>query len=490
MAQNNPTNMAALLKPSEGRIPPNDLDAEAAILSACFLQPSTLNLVQPLLSPDDFYSNANRTIYEAQLALNAQGGKIDVVTVKSWLADHDRLNQCGGAVYLGQIVDAVPAIAHAEDYVRIVKGKRRMRAAIAESQRTAALAYSYEGEPQEFLNQAESRMSSLARAEIDKNLVHVSSAISQAVERMQFMHQSGVKVTGCTTGFTRLDNLTGGYQPTDLIIIAARPGMGKTAYLCSSAVSCAATPATIFDPKQSLIPEENTVRTQPRAAVIFSIEMPREQLALRLLCMEARVDTLKARLGDLSKEDWTKLIAAAGWLSKLPMFIDDTTVLTTSDLRAKVMRAKAVVERQGMVLGLACLDYLQIMTNDDKTLKNRTEIVGGFARGVKQVARQSGVPIMAAAQLKREADDGGKGRRPVLSDLRESGDIEQQADLVAFLYREEYYDKDDPEVAGLCEIDLAKHRNGPTGAVKVRYTKYCTRFDNLAGEEEWEDLPG
>lgn len=481
--------LAQLLKPSEGRVPPNDLDAEAAIISACFLEPNTLNLVAPILSDDDFYSNANRTIYQAIQLQNAQGQPIDIVTTKSWLADHDQLSQVGGVMYLAQIIDAVPAVANVEDYVRIVRGKRRMRAAIAEAQTTAAMAYTFDGDPQEFLNQAEMRISNLARAQVDKNLVHVGSALSDAVNRMSFMQQAGSPITGCTTGFTLLDRLTGGYQPTDMVVVAARPGMGKTAYLCHSVVACASTPAFAFSAPTSMVPpEEKAVATQKRAAVFFSCEMPREQLAMRLICMEARVDLLKARLGDISKDEWTRISAAAGYLSSLPIFIDDSPVLTVTDLRAKTLRSKAVVERQGMVLGLVAVDYLQILTNDDKSLKNRTEIVGGFSRGVKQVARQSGVPIMVAAQLKREADDGGKGRRPVLSDLRESGDIEQQADMVQFLYREEYYDRDDPEVAGLCEIEIAKHRNGPTGSVKVRYTKAHTRFDNLASEE-YDDLP-
>ncbi len=473
---------------SDGRVPPNDLDAEAAVLSAILLSRDALDKVQPILQPEHFYSDANRKIFEAFTDLSSKGRPIDILTTRSWLADRELLQRAGGSAYLAQILDSVPAVANVDDYAKTVREKWRMRQLISSCQRVAAEGYGTVDNVQQFIDMAEQSVYEIARTPEATTVQHVKDVIRTTFDRLNEALQRGNRITGTPSGFTRLDKLTGGFNPGDLIITAARPGMGKTSLVLNIAVNVAL-PQLV----ESESPEDpdggmaGNVRQESGAGVaVFSLEMPKEQLAARLLCSEARVDVSKLRTGHLQREDWTRLTKAAGELAKLPIWIDDASDLSILELRAKVRRIQAM--HAPRKLGLVVIDYMQLMTGNPK-ITSREQQISEISRGLKKLAKDLGVPVIALSQLNRAVETRGtKDKRPQLSDLRESGAIEQDADTILFIYREEYYNKEDPAAEGLAELILAKQRNGPTGSIKVRFTKSCTRFDNLA-EEDYDDSP-
>jgi replicative DNA helicase len=476
------------LKPSEGRVPPNDLDAEAAILSAVFLSRENLDKMMSILSADHFYSDANRRIFEAQLELHMVGRPIDVVTVKSWLADRDLLSRVGGVQYLAHIIDAVPAIANVDDYARTVREKWRLRQLIGACQRVSAEGYSAVENAQAFIDQAEQEIYAIARTPESTSVQTLKEVIQKTFVQLTESYQRGSRITGVPTGFTKLDGLLGGLHDGDLLIVAARPGMGKTSLVLNMATNVALPKLVEIEGDEDTA---GSVRQESGHGVaVFSLEMPREQLAARMLCSEARVDASKLRTGDLNKEDWTRLTKAAAELAKLPIWIDDCSNLSVLDLRGKVRRIQALASnKEAPPLGLVVVDYLQLMQGNQR-VNSREQQISEISRNLKMLAKDLHVPVIALSQLNRAVETrGSKDKRPQLSDLRESGAIEQDADTIIFIYRDDYYDKDNPDVAGLAELVVAKQRNGPTGTVKVRFTKSCTRFDNLAGEE-YDDGPG
>ncbi len=469
------------LRPSDGRVPPNDLDAEAAVLSAIMLDPSVLDRALPVVSPEHFYSDANRHIYEAQIGLRSSGKPLDILTLKGWLADHDMLARVGGVQYLAQIQDAVPAIANVDAYTATVREKWRLRQLIATCQRISAEGYAPIDDAQTFIDAAEQGIYEIARSPESSKTQSLKTVIVSAFTQLTEAYKRGSKIVGVSTGFERLDWVTGGLHVGDLVIVAARPGMGKTALVLDVSVNVAS-------PRQMGV-VDGVAQIEPgKGVAVFSLEMPREQVALRMLCSEARVDVSKLRTGGLTKEDWDRLTVASATLAKLPITIDDTSSISLLELRAKVRRIQAqAAAGECPPLGLVVIDYLQLMTGNPKA-SNREQQVSELSRGFKLLAKDLGVPVIVLSQLNRSVETRGKDKRPQLSDLRESGAIEQDADTVVFIFRDDYYEKDNPEVAGLAELIVAKQRNGPTGAVKVRFSKYCTRFDNLAGEE-YDDLP-
>ena len=473
--------------PIDGRVPPHDLDAEAAVLSAVMLDPAALDRVTDL-KPEHFYSEAHRRIFEAALELKSSGTPVDVVQVGSWLKDRQRLAQVGGTGYLSQILDAAPVVANVTAYADNIREKSRIRALILACQRVTAQGYGDFGEPQAFIDGAEQAIYNIARTSSKLGTEKLIDVMKKAFKRINDSLARGGKITGFSTGFTRFDSMTAGLHEGDLSIVAARPGMGKTSFVLNVAANVASPRGNVVEGDESQQWEEPGV-----GAVIFSLEMPREQLANRMVCSEARVDVGKIRTGNLGAEDWRKLTQAASYLGSLPIWIDDSPGLTLLELRAKVRRLQAEFEtrddegRKIKRIGLVVIDYLQLMKGRDGAASREQEI-SEISRGLKGLAKELEVPVVALSQLNRAVETRSeKSKRPLISDLRESGAIEQDADNIIFIYRDDYYNPDSAE-ANIAELIVAKQRNGPTGTAKVRFDKQWTRFDNLA-EGEYEDTP-
>ena len=468
-----------------GRVPPHDLDAEAAVLSAVLLDRDALDRVLEFLRPEHFYSDANGRIFEAATALAQVGTPIDIVSVASWLRDRERLAQVGGASYLAQISDATPAVAHVAFHARVVREKWRVRQLIATCQRVAAEGYGDVGVAQEFIDGAEQAVYEIARTPESTSAQPLAQVLKAAFEQITAAAERGDRITGISTGFEKLDAKTAGLHDGDLMIVAARPGMGKTSFVLNLAVNVAS-PRTVSSPGPG---EEGygIERQDPGyGCVVFSLEMPREQLATRMVCSEGRVDLGKLRQGYLQAEDWRRLTEAASYLSSLPIWIDDTPALGVLELRAKVRRIQAEYNRTATAttparrVGLVVVDYLQLMKGRDGVASREQEI-SEMSRGMKHLAKELRVPVIALSQLNRAVETRNtKDKRPQLSDLRESGAIEQDADTIIFIYRDEYYNAETTNAKGIAELIISKQRNGPTGKVLTRFTGSCTRFDNLA----------
>jgi replicative DNA helicase len=475
--------------PVGGRVPPHDLDAEAAVISAVLLEREALDKVLENLKAEHFYSEANRRIYEAAIELSTKGTPIDVVSVAGALRDRERLAQIGGSAYLAQLVDSVPSVAHVETYARMVKEKWRVRQLIATCQRVAAEGYGDVGEVQSFIDGAEQSIYEIARTPEASSVQRIEPIIRAVFEQITELARRGERITGTPTGFERLDGKTAGLHDGELTIVAARPGMGKTSFVLNIAVNVAS-PRTIADaPTDSDDVRVGEAREEPGVGVaVFSLEMPREQLASRMVCAEGRVDVGKMRQGFLQDRDWNNLTQAASFLYRLPIWIDDTPSLGVLELRAKVRRLLAEYDRpgpdggRGRRLGLVIIDYLQLMSGSPNA-SSREQEISEISRGLKRLSKELRVPVIALSQLNRAVETrGAKDKRPQLSDLRESGAIEQDADNIVFIYRDDYYEAD-AEARGIAELIVAKQRNGPTGKVKVRFNAAYTRFDNLAPGE-------
>ncbi|WP_437568505.1 replicative DNA helicase [Sorangium sp. So ce542] len=468
-----------------GRVPPHDLDAEAAVLSAILLHRDALDRVLEILKAEHFYSEANSRIYEAAQELASGGTPIDIVSVASWLRDRERLAQVGGAAYLAQLADATPAVAHVGAHARVVYEKWRVRQLIATCQRVAAEGYGDVGVVQQFIDGAEQAVYQLARTPQGTSTQPIAQVLKAAFEQITAAAERGDRITGISTGFEKLDAKTAGLHDGDLSIVAARPGMGKTSFVLNLAVNVAS-PRTVSSPGPDQA-GHGIERHEPGfGAAVFSLEMPREQLATRMVCSEGRVDVGKLRQGFLQPDDWRRLTEAASFLSTLPIWIDDTPAISLLELRAKVRRIQAEYDRppsdgnSGRRVGLVVIDYLQLMKGRDG-VSSREQEISEISRGLKQLAKELKVAVIALSQLNRAVETRTtKDKRPQLSDLRESGAIEQDADNIIFIYRDEYYNPETTNHKGIAELIVAKQRNGPTGKVLTRFTSSCTRFDNLA----------
>ncbi|MFO0549806.1 MAG: replicative DNA helicase [Polyangiaceae bacterium] len=468
-----------------GRVPPHDLDAEAAVLSAILLKQESLDHVAEILRPEHFYSEANGKIFEAATELVRSGQPVDTVQVASWLRDRERLAQIGGAAYLAQIVDATPAVAHVGAHARTVREKWRLRKLISECQRISAEGYGDVGIVQEFIDGAEQAVYDLARTPEASNAQPIAQVLRAAFEQISKAAERGDRITGVSTGFAKMDEKTAGLHDGDLMIVAARPGMGKTSFVLNLAVNVAS-PRAVTMPGPNDRNYGGHERRDPGYGVaVFSLEMPREQLATRMVCSEARVDVGRLRGGHLTPEDWRRLTEAASFLTMLPIWLDDTPAIGLLEVRAKVRRMQAEFNRGASGdqperrMGLVVIDYLQLMSGRPNA-QSREQEISEISRGLKQLAKELRVPVIALSQLNRAVETRAtKDKRPQLSDLRESGAIEQDADTILFIYRDEYYNPDTSEHKGIAELIIAKQRNGPTGKVFTRFTSSCTRFDNL-----------
>ncbi len=471
-----------------GRIPPHDLKAEAAVLSAILLFGNeALDRYISVLLPEHFYSRANGRIYEAALACAKTGRPIDIVTIAGELRDRDQLGEIH-ATYLAELSDAVPGNIprHLDEYAKTVRTHFRVRTMISTCQGISAEGYCDIGVAEEWLDKAEQRVFEVASDTTESPAEGISTLGRTVINRLAAAAARGESLTGVSTGFQRYDSKTAGLHKGELTIIAARPGMGKTSLVLNMSVNVSkiATPAV-----EATEDREATPAVPGQGVAIFSLEMPKEQLASRLLCAESRVDVGALREGRLLDRDWQKLTTGMQFLDKRPIIIDDSPALSILDLRGKLRRLRGqMMSEYGAELALVVIDYLQLMSGhgDHESRENEISFI---SRQLKQIAKEMMVPVIALSQMNRAVDTRGtKEKRPQLSDLRESGAIEQDSDNVVFIYRDEYYKQEESELKGIAELIIAKQRNGPTGRHKVRWNAAYTRFDNLApGEhDEWE----
>jgi replicative DNA helicase len=444
--------------PYVGRSAPWSAEAEQAVLGAMLLdQDAALRAVE-MVDDTMFYREEHRRLFRAMRALVERRSVIDPVTLNDELERRGELGQVGGAEYVAELVDAAPTAANLEHHARILRDKAILRRLIEASTQTITEAYDGRSQAPELLDVAEARIFHISQQRLDQGFTRLKEMLWPAMERIEALQRSGKTVTGVPTGFVDLDELTSGFQRSELIIVAARPSMGKTALVLNIAAHAA-------------------IEAKVGVAV-FSLEMSKDALVQRLLTAEAQVDSSRVRRSALRDADFTRLARAAGILQGCPIWIDDTPAITLLEMRSKARRLKAEHD-----IGMVVVDYLQLMRSPEYS-ENRVQEISDVSRSLKGLARELQVPVVALSQLSRASEQRGGERKPILSDLRDSGAIEQDADLVIFIHRAEYYDKDDESKRGLAEIMLAKHRNGPTGDITLRFSREFTRFDNFTTREE------
>ncbi len=437
---------------------PNNLEAERSILGAVLLDDKAVLTVFEILKSQDFYLESHRRIFEKMLQLMNNSRPIDLVTLKDELQRANEIESVGGSAYLAGLTDGLPRAMNIEHYARIVKEKSTLRRLIQISSETMARSYQDEDSAEEVLQQVEKAIFDIAGQQFHTSFLPIAPIVSDVFKEIEELSNRKATVTGLETGFVDLDKMTAGLHPSDLIIIAARPGLGKTS-LCLN------------------IAEHVGIRLR-KSVGIFSLEMSKEQLVKRLLCAESRIDAHRINTGYLSKEDWNRLSRASGELSETRVFIDDTASVTIPELRSKARRLSL---EHG--LDLIIVDYLQLMSGSNQRYENRTQEISQVSRGLKAIAKELSIPVIAVSQLSRAIESRtGEHRKPQLSDLRESGSIEQDADLVMFIYREEMVNPTE-ENSGLAELIVGKQRNGPVGSVHLAFSKQFTRFDNLYQEQ-------
>ena len=444
----------ATIETSIGRLPAN-MEAERAILGAVLLDNQAFNDAAEHLTAADFSIDSHRRIYSRMAELSDSSRPIDIITLVEELEQNKDLQAVGDVGYISGLLDGVPDRPSIEHYVKIVRDKSILRGLINVSNTAIAKASEQADPADEILNEAEAAVFQLSEKRIGKGFQSVKE-ISRESGGIDALLQRGRRITGIETHYTELDEMTSGFQKADLVIVAARPSMGKTAFAMNIA--------------------ENAAIDDGKVVGVFSLEMSSEALLQRLLCSRSIVDAHKLRTGSLWGEDIKKVMRASEELSKAPMFIDDTPGISISEMRAKARRLK---QSQGR-LDLLVVDYLQLMSGGSKRFENRTQEVSSISRGLKAIAKELGVPVVALSQLSRAPESRGGDHRPQLSDLRESGSIEQDADVVMFIFREEVYKQDDPDLRGQAEIIIAKQRNGPIGKFHLTFLHNSTRFANQA----------
>jgi replicative DNA helicase len=440
---------------STDKIPPQALEVERTVLGSMLIDPSAAVAAMTVLTEDCFYATQNRNIFSCMMTMFEKGVPIDVITLADELKKRNLFEQAGAEPYLSELVQNVATSANIEHHARILLEKSTLRQLIAATGEIATSCFSSEAEAQQILDDAERRIFGISEARIKNTFESLQQLLPRTFEDIANYSKNGVQ--GVPSGFKDLDEMTSGLQKGDLIIIAGRPSMGKTAFSLSVAMHAA------------------VVAKHPTA--IFSLEMSKSQLAQRLLCAEARIDMHALRTGRLPQREFPKLSLAAGPLSEAPLFIDDTPGIGVLELRAKARRLKAQNR-----LALIIVDYLQLMEASVR-MENRQQEISHISRSLKGIAKELEVPLIALSQLSRAPEQRGGDHKPQLSDLRESGAIEQDADVVMFVFREEFYD---PSKEGVAEIIIGKQRNGPTGSVNLAFVKQFAKFENLAAPRAGE----
>ncbi|HEX7959817.1 MAG TPA: replicative DNA helicase [Terriglobales bacterium] len=440
---------------------PASLDAERSILGAILLDNLAYNEAAESLKSDDFSLDSHRRIFARMIELMETGRPIDIITLTEELSKKREVESVGGVAYLSSLTEGLPRRPSIEQYVKIVKDKALLRGLIHACTNAIARASEQAEDATDIIDAAESAIFQIAENKLGQGFLGITDIVKQSFGSIDKLYERGQRITGLETHYEKLDEMTSGLQQSDLVIIAARPSMGKTAFAINIA--------------------ENAAVRDKKVVGVFSLEMSREALLLRLLCSQSRVDSHKLRTGFLGREDYGKLVQGMAALADAPIFIDDTPGISITEMRAK---ARRLMQSQGH-LDLIVVDYLQLVSGGGaKRYENRTQEVSAVSRGLKALAKELRCPVVALSQLSRAPESRGKGeQRPQLSDLRESGSIEQDADVVAFIFREEYYYRKEevpPELEGVAEIIIAKQRNGPTGSLKLAFIKNSTRFENLA----------
>lgn len=430
------------------RIPPQSIDAEQSVLGAILLDREAVYKAMKILQPEDFYREDHKLIYIAIMSLSDSGKPVDLITVSDQLRQQGELEKAGGVSYLASLAEMVPTAANIEYYARIVEEKSLLRTLIHLSTRIAGMGYEEGEEPEKLIAEAEQMIMELGSRRMTATFSSIKDILLNTFDHLKFVYENRGSITGVPTSFGDLDRICCGLQPSDFIILAGRPSMGKTALGLGIGYSAAL--------------KHNT------PVAVFSLEMSKEQLVQRILCAEAKVDQHRLRTGALEEEHWHSLHETAGKLAKTPIYIDDTAAISIRQMRAKAKQLKA---EKG--LGLIVIDYLQLMQGSRRS-ENRQQEISEISRSLKGLAKELNVPVLALAQLSRSVEQR-PNKRPVMSDLRESGSLEQDADLVMFIYRDEYYNPES-EKKGIAEIIISKHRNGPVGTVELGFLKEFTKF--------------
>ncbi|TML64790.1 MAG: replicative DNA helicase [Actinobacteria bacterium] len=434
-------------------VPPQNLEAEESVLGAMMLSPGAIGAVSEILDAGDFYRESHSKIYLAALALYAKGEPVDAITLVDELEERGELEDVGGRDRIHVLATLVPAAANAAHYARIVREMATLRGLIRAGGEIARLGWDRPGDTTDLVDRAEQVVFDLSQSRVSTEFSHIEALLKESFERITALYEAGAEITGIPSGFRDLDRLTSGFQPGNLVIVASRPSMGKSALGLGVAANLA-------------------VRHELPIA-LFTLEMSKAEVTQRLMCGEAKVESQRLRTGKLAVDDWPRLTAACDKLAKAPIYVDDTGSITMMEIRSKARRLKS----REPSLGLIVVDYMQLMTSG-VSAENRVQEVSQISRSLKILARDLDVPILALSQLSRAVEQR-HDKRPILSDLRESGSIEQDADLVIFIYRDEYYNEESDQ-QGLAEVILAKHRNGPTDAVKLSFLKRYAKFADLA----------
>ncbi len=442
------------------RTPPHNFEAEQAVLGALLLAPDAMSVVAEILWPESFYGEGHRELYTTLQEMSERGSPIDLVTVTAELQQRESLERVGGAAYLAALAGAVPTAVNASYYAGIVAEKGLLRSLINSCTQLASRGYDEGVETDLLLDDAERIIMALGQKRISRSYRALRELLMETLEKIEVLYQKKGGVTGVSTGLQEIDKYTSGFQPSDLILLAARPSMGKTALGLNIA--------------------QNMAVKQEIPVGIFSLEMSGDQVVQRMLCSESLVDQHRLRTGYLQEEDWPRLIKGGETLSKAPIYIDDTPALSLMEMRSKARRMKL---EHGV--GMLMVDYLQLMQTGKRT-ENRVQEISEISRFLKSLARELDIPVLALSQLSRAVEQRGGDRRPILSDLRESGSLEQDSDVVMFIYRDEYYDNESQD-KGIAEVIIAKQRNGPTGTLQLAFLKEYTKFVNLERREPPED---
>lgn len=433
------------------RIPPQNIEAEQAVLGAILINSEALITAMERISSDDFYRGSHQRIYESIVELAEDQEPVDLITLTALLQNKQQLEEIGGVTYLSELANAVPTAANIDYYAAIVEEKSMLRRLIRTATQIVTNGYANEDDVGSMLSEAEAKILEISQRRSTNGFVVIRDVLMEVFEKVESLYSNKGSSTGIPSGFIDLDKMTSGFQRSDLIILAARPSVGKTAF--------------------SLNVAQNVGVRAKETVAIFSLEMGAAQLVQRMVCAEANVDANRMRTGNLEGDDWEKLTMAIGALSEANIYIDDSAQLTVADIRAKCRRLQ-----QERGLGMILIDYLQLIAGRGKG-DNRQQEVSEISRTLKQIARELNVPVIALSQLSRGVEQR-QDKRPMMSDLRESGSIEQDADIVAFLYRDDYYDKES-EKKNIIEIIIAKQRNGPVGTVELAFLKQFNKFVNM-----------